>query len=76
MSWHAGVLQGAEKFMTSWHKEEEEVSRQRVIQRGDNEPTNSLCKTLAHGTGGEWVGTAWEESKREEADRAARHVAD
>ena len=25
--WHKGVLQGAEKFMTSWHKEEEEASR-------------------------------------------------
>ena len=27
--WHKGVLQGAEKFMTSWHKEEEEASRRR-----------------------------------------------
>ena len=25
--WHKGVLQGAEIFMTSWHKEEEEASR-------------------------------------------------
>ena len=25
--WHKGVLQGAETFMTSWHKEEEEASR-------------------------------------------------
>ena len=24
--WYKGVLQGAEKFMTSWHKEEEEAS--------------------------------------------------
>ena len=24
--WHKGVLQGAEKFMASWHKEEEEAS--------------------------------------------------
>ena len=22
--WHKGVLQGTERFMTSWHKEEEE----------------------------------------------------
>ena len=25
-SWHQGVLQGAEKIMTSWHKEEERRS--------------------------------------------------
>ena len=25
--WHKGVLQGAEKFMASWHKEKEEASR-------------------------------------------------
>ncbi|CAM9745870.1 unnamed protein product [Ectocarpus sp. 12 AP-2014] len=25
--WHATVLQGAERFMTSWHKKEEEASR-------------------------------------------------
>ena len=25
--WHKGVLKGAEKFMPSWHKEEEEASR-------------------------------------------------
>ena len=31
--WHQGVLQGAEKIMTSWHKEEEEASRRRVTKR-------------------------------------------
>ena len=31
--WHKGVLQGAEKFMTSWHKEEEEASRRRATKR-------------------------------------------
>ena len=31
--WHKGVLQGAEKNMTSWHKEEEEASRRRATER-------------------------------------------
>ena len=31
--WHKGVLQGAEKFITSWHKEEEEASRRRATKR-------------------------------------------
>ena len=31
--WHKRVLQGAEKFMTSWHKEEEEASRRRATKR-------------------------------------------
>ena len=30
---HKGVLQGAEKLMTSWHKEEEEASRRRATKR-------------------------------------------
>lgn len=30
---HAGVLQGAEGFMASWHKIEEEASRLRAIER-------------------------------------------
>ena len=71
--WHAGVLQGAERFMTSW---DEEASRQRAITRGDNGPKNSLDTTPANGTGGGRVETAREESKREEADRVARYVAD
>lgn len=33
--WHSGVLQGAERFMTSWHKDEEEASRKRAIKRGN-----------------------------------------
>ena len=34
------VLQGAETFMASWHKEEKEVSRRRSTKRGfrDLEP--------------------------------------
>ena len=31
-AWHKGALQGAEKFMTSWHKEEEKASRRRATQ--------------------------------------------
>ena len=31
--WHKEVLQGAEKPMTSWHKEEEEASRRRATKR-------------------------------------------
>ena len=31
--WRKGVLQGAETFMTCWHKEEEEASRRRATKR-------------------------------------------
>ena len=31
--WHKGVFKGAEKFMTAWHKEEEEASRRRATKR-------------------------------------------
>ena len=39
-----GVMQGAEKIMTSWHKEEEEASRRRATKRGfrDLEPPTHL----------------------------------
>ena len=42
--WHKGVLQGAEKFMTSWHKKEEEASRRRATKRDfrDLEPPTYL----------------------------------
>ena len=43
--WHKGVLQGAERFMTSWHKEEEEASRRRATKRDssrDLEPPTHL----------------------------------
>ena len=42
--WHKGVLQGAEKFMASWHKEEEEASRRRATKRDsrDLEPPTHL----------------------------------
>ena len=35
--WHKGLLQGAEKFMASWHKEEEEASRRRATKRDSRE---------------------------------------
>ena len=43
-SWHKGVLQGAEKFMASWHKKEEEASRRRATKRDsrDLEPPTHL----------------------------------
>ena len=69
---HAGVcLQGVERFMTSWHKDEEEASPQRAIKRGDNGPKNSLHTRPTVGTGGGRVETARGESKREEADHTA-----
>ena len=42
--WHKGVLQGAEKFMASWHKEEEKASRRRATNRNsrDLEPPTHL----------------------------------
>ena len=41
---HKGVLQGAETFMASWHKEEEEASRRRATKRDsrDLEPPTHL----------------------------------
>ena len=42
--WHKGVLQGAEKFMISWLKEEAEASRRRATKRDsrDLEPPTHL----------------------------------
>ena len=42
--WHKEVLQGGEKFMTSWHKEAEEASRRRATKRDsrDLEPPTHL----------------------------------
>ena len=42
--WHKGVLQGEEKFMACWHKEEEEASRRRATKRDsrDLEPPTHL----------------------------------
>eukprot|EP00752_Nemacystus_decipiens_P005558 g5029.t1 len=73
--WHTGVLQGAERFMTAWHKDEE-ASLQCAIKRGDSGPENSPVTAPINGAGGGGEETAQEESKREEADRVARYVAD
>ena len=76
--WHAGVLQGAERFMASWHKAEEVVSLKRAIKRGDDRPgsSNSLDMAPTNRTGGGRKETAREESKPEKADRVARYFAD
>ncbi|CAB1113911.1 unnamed protein product [Ectocarpus sp. CCAP 1310/34] len=68
--WHAGVLQGAERFTASWHKGKEKASRQRAIKRGDSGPKNSLDTAPINGAvGGRKETAAREESKREETDR-------
>ena len=51
LPWHAGVLQGAERFMTSWHKGKEEASLQRAIKRGGSGPKNSVDKAPINGDG-------------------------
>ena len=40
------AMQGAEKFMASWHKEEEEASRRRATKRDsrDLEPPPHICR--------------------------------
>ena len=53
--WHKGVLQGAEKFMTSWHKEEEKASRRRATKRDSRDlepPTHYLYVDVGNGLGG------------------------
>ena len=76
-SWYAGVAKGLGRYMTSWHKDEEEASRKRAIER-DNKATKKIgtAKTSGAVAGKQGGETAREESKREEADRVARHVAD
>ena len=41
--WHAGVLQGAERFMASWHKAEGAASHKRAIKRGDADPAIAIA---------------------------------
>ena len=33
MPWYSGVLLGAERFMASWHKSQQEASRSREVNR-------------------------------------------
>ena len=42
MGCHKGALQGAENFMTSWHKEDEDASRRRATKRGSKGSTTNL----------------------------------
>ena len=52
--WHKGVLQGAENFMTFWHKEEEEAaSRRRATKRGSKSSTPD--NTTRPGGGGNTI---------------------
>ena len=58
--WHKGVSQGAENFMTSWHKEEEDASRRCATKR-DGESSTTENTTRLGGVGiprgtsvGEW----------------------
>ncbi|CAB1110949.1 unnamed protein product [Ectocarpus sp. CCAP 1310/34] len=62
VTWHAAVLQGAERFMTSWHEKEGEASRQRALKRNHKLTTNGA------GGGQETGEAAREESKREETE--------
>lgn len=52
MLWCSGVVQEAKRFMTSWHKEKDEASRQRMIKRDDNESRSSNRRHLTTGRGG------------------------
>ena len=38
-----GVLQGAERFMASWHKAEGAASHKRAIKRGDADPAIAIA---------------------------------
>ncbi|CAM9279334.1 unnamed protein product [Pylaiella littoralis] len=87
--WYAGVVKGAARFMTAWHKEEKEASRKRAGKRTERElSTTSKEKTEEEEEEkgeGEARGskrrktrkdetTAAEESKRELMERVARHM--
>ena len=37
MPWYTGVLLGAERFMASWHKSQQEASRLREVNRAGKE---------------------------------------
>ena len=51
--WHKGVLQRAENFMTSWHKEEEEASRRRATKRDSESSTTENTTRPGGGYPGE-----------------------
>lgn len=49
--WHAGVVKGAERYMTSWHKGEEEASRKRATKR-DTKTKSGIETAKTKGAGG------------------------
>eukprot|EP00752_Nemacystus_decipiens_P002428 g2287.t1 len=73
---HGGATGELSGLLAAWHKDEEEASLQRATKRGDSGPENSPVAAPINGAGGGGEETAQEESKREEADRVARYVAD
>ena len=78
VQWHAGVAKGAATFMAAWHKEEARKSQGRATDRA-TKTKSGKDTTPRKGVGGgqqKRSETAREESKREEMDRVARHVAD
>jgi len=79
VQWHAGVIKGAARFMTAWHKEEEDTSRKRATKRAIK--AKSSVESINEGAGAgqqRRSETAQEENKekRRRVSRAARHVAD
>ncbi|CAB1119488.1 unnamed protein product [Ectocarpus sp. CCAP 1310/34] len=73
--WHTRVLQGAKRFMASWHKKEEKASRQRALKR-NKKPGNNTDTATITGAGGvrQADETARKGRKREEGDRATRNT--
>lgn len=59
------MVEGAERFMTSWHKDEDEACRRRAIKRD----TEEAVKAKGAGKGQQEDETSKEESRRDMADR-------
>ena len=71
-----GVVKGAGRFLASWHSNEEGKSQNRATKRATKTSGQEKATTKGAEGGQRRRGeTAPEESKREEADRVARHVA-
>ena len=78
LQWNAGVAKGAARFMAAWHKEEAGESQDRATKRATKTESGEDTAPRKGVGGGQQKRseTAREESKREETDRVARHVAD
>ncbi|CAB1110223.1 unnamed protein product [Ectocarpus sp. CCAP 1310/34] len=73
VSWHTGVLQGAQRCLASWHKKEQEASRQRELKRNKKPGNNTDAASTTRAGGVQKADeTARKARKREEADRMAR----